>query len=142
MPQLLSAWLPPAVHCLLIFIASARASLPGMHAFAHQDKLLHGLAYAVLGALFYRALKLTLPPRFSGLAVPLSIAMATLYGLSDELHQHFVPGRTAELSDLGADFLGSLIGVLLTRRWESARRPWHPAIRGLTKDHRSDKETR
>ncbi len=138
--QLLSAWLPPGVHCLLIFIASSRASLPGMNAFAHQDKLLHGLAYAVMGALFYRALKLTLPARFFGLAAVLAIGMATLYGLSDELHQTFVPGRTADVRDLAADFLGSLIGVLLTRRYEISRRPRRTTIPGLTKGRRSDKK--
>jgi VanZ family protein len=140
-PQLLSAWLPPGVHCLLIFIASSRSSLPGMNGFAHQDKLFHGLAYALMGALFYRALKITLPARFSGMAVALSIGMATLYGLSDELHQLFVPGRTADAGDLAADFLGSLVGVLLTRRYELSRRTGNTAIPGLTKGRRSDKET-
>jgi VanZ family protein len=141
-PELLSAWLPPAAYCLLIFSASARPALPGMDAFAHQDKLVHGLAYAVMGALFHRALKRTLPPRFSGLTVAFAIGLATLYGLSDEFHQSFVPGRTAAAGDLAADFLGSLVGALLHRRLTLTRRPRPGAIRGLTKDRRSDKETR
>lgn len=140
-PELLNAWLPPALYCLMIFSASARPSLPGMDAFAHQDKLVHGLAYAVMGALFHRALKITLPPRFRGLTVALAVGLATLYGLSDEFHQSFVPGRTAAADDLAADFLGSLVGALLHRRLESTRRPRPDTIRGLTKGRRSDKET-
>jgi VanZ family protein len=140
-PELLGAWLPPAVYCLLIFSASARPSLPGMDAFAHQDKLVHGLAYAVMGALFHRALNISLPPRFQGLTVTLAVVLATLYGLSDEFHQSFVPGRTAAAGDLAADSLGGLVGALLHRRLAFARRPRPGPIRGLTKGRRSDKET-
>ncbi len=140
-PELLSAWLPPVVYCLVIFNASARPSLPGMDAFAHQDKLVHALAYAVMGALFHRALKITLPPRFQALTVALAAGLAALYGLSDEFHQSFVPGRTAAAGDLAADSLGGLVGALLHRRLAFARRPRPGPIRGLTKGRRSDKET-
>lgn len=65
------------------------------------DKVAHALAYAVLGALLAWA---TGRP---GLAV----ALATLYGVSDELHQAFVPGRTPDVLDLVADLLGATAGA-------------------------------
>ena len=35
------------------------------------------------------------------------------YALFDELHQLFVPGRDCEILDWCADFIGSLLGVLI-----------------------------
>jgi len=41
--------------------------------------------------------------------------LATAYGMSDELHQVFVPGRGAWVVDVGIDSLGALIALALTR---------------------------
>ncbi len=43
----------------------------------------------------------------------LSLSLVTLYGLTDEVHQYFVPGRTFSLFDLFFDFLGALLMLLL-----------------------------
>lgn len=40
----------------------------------------------------------------------LSVAATTVYGVSDEWHQSFVGGRSAEVADVVADFAGSVIG--------------------------------
>jgi VanZ family protein len=40
-----------------------------------------------------------------------------LYGASDELHQMFVPGRTAAFDDLLADTIGALVGASLCWAW-------------------------
>lgn len=37
----------------------------------------------------------------------------TLYALTDEIHQSFVPGRSCELRDMGIDSCGVLAGVLV-----------------------------
>jgi VanZ family protein len=36
---------------------------------------------------------------------------AVLYGLSDEVHQSFIPGRDASVGDVVADALGALLGA-------------------------------
>ena len=41
------------------------------------------------------------------------IVLGALYGLSDELHQAMVPGRSSEVGDWVADALGTAVGVLL-----------------------------
>ncbi|MEQ8235517.1 MAG: VanZ family protein [Syntrophomonadaceae bacterium] len=74
-------------------------------------KTAHGLAYFVLGSLCMAALlqhKLQMLPRA---IIALGISMA--YAISDEIHQLFVSGRSCQLSDVGIDACGALIGILL-----------------------------
>lgn len=42
-----------------------------------------------------------------------SAAICTLYAASDELHQFFVPGRAALVTDIGVDALGFLSGIVV-----------------------------
>ncbi|MGI6745039.1 MAG: VanZ like family protein [Firmicutes bacterium ADurb.Bin300] len=42
-----------------------------------------------------------------------SAVFGTVYAVSDEIHQIFVPGRAFQLFDLGVDFAGIITGVLL-----------------------------
>jgi len=42
----------------------------------------------------------------------LSIFASTAYGISDEIHQSFVPCRSADVMDVLADMVGSGMGVL------------------------------
>lgn len=45
-----------------------------------------------------------------------AIAIATLYGLLDEFHQRYVPGRQPDLMDVLVDFLGATAFVLIIPR--------------------------
>ncbi len=76
-----------------------------------MDKLLHLAAYAFLGALFFRAFRTVSFKDNITLVIILSILSSSLYGVSDELHQHFVPFRQADIVDVFADMLGSFCGV-------------------------------
>jgi VanZ family protein len=78
-----------------------------------MDKFLHFAAYALLGALFLRAFKTTQIKHHLKLILILSILLSALYGISDEIHQSFVPYRTADALDAFADILGSIAGVYL-----------------------------
>jgi len=51
----------------------------------------------------------------------LSMASATLYGISGEIHQHFVPTRTADMWDVLADMLGSIFSVFIIHQVLSRR---------------------
>jgi VanZ family protein len=44
--------------------------------------------------------------------VLLTIVCATAYGVSDEFHQRFVPGRTADVRDVAADAIGASAAAL------------------------------
>jgi VanZ family protein len=75
------------------------------------------MAYALLGALFLRALNTTGIKRNLKLIIILSILLSSLYGISDEIHQSFVPYRTADVMDVFADILGSTLGVGIFSLW-------------------------
>jgi VanZ family protein len=75
------------------------------------------LAYAVLGILFYRAYQTLWIKKHWRMLVSLSILSASLYGLSDEIHQYFVPFRDADLLDVVANILGAICGVYLYHWW-------------------------
>ena len=78
-----------------------------------MDKVFHFAAYALLGALFLRAFKTTRIKHNLKLIIMLSVLFSALYGISDEIHQSFVPYRTADAMDAVADILGSAFGVYL-----------------------------
>ena len=75
------------------------------------DKLLHALAYGTLAAtaLFAVAPKFRL--RRPLLASVMIVLFCVAYGISDEFHQSFVPGRTPSCWDLAADSVGAILVV-------------------------------
>jgi VanZ family protein len=66
-----------------------------------------------LGVLFLRAFRTTRIKQNVKLVITLSILSSSLYGMSDEFHQHFVPYRYAEVWDVLANILGSVCGVYI-----------------------------
>jgi len=82
-------------------------SLPEVPAL-HYDKVIHAFIYAVLGGFCCLALPPSVPRRF---AIPGAALMVTAYGLTDEFHQLFVAGRSADLYDVVADACGGLLGA-------------------------------
>ena len=88
-----------------------------------HDKILHFGAYGLLGVLFFRAYE-TLPLKNSkNLLILISIGSATLYGISDESHQYFVPFRQADIMDAVANTIGSICGVYFYYRWKNQKEP-------------------
>jgi VanZ family protein len=106
-------WLPIFVYCLLIFIQSSYPSPEIEPDLPYFDKVLHFTAYALLAALFLRAFYTTRIKHNLKLIIILSILLSSLYGISDEIHQSYVPFRTADAMDALADILGSTLGVYI-----------------------------
>ena len=122
MHSFISNWLPVIGYCALIFVQSSVSTVEQMPPFPYSDKLLHFIAYGIMAALFCRAFNSTERwRRRSGHLFLLSVIATTLYGLSDEWHQSFVPGRAATAGDALADFAGSLAGTWLYLRYLSQR---------------------
>ena len=71
----------------------------------------HFTEYAVLAMLIANALRqYSLPKKLSRL---LPVAVSAAYAVTDEIHQHFVPGRACRLLDMGIDTCGAIFGVCL-----------------------------
>jgi VanZ family protein len=106
---------------VLIFLLS---SIPGrsfpQYKILSYDKVLHALVYSVLGGLCFMAVRRTWAMKTSWL-IGLSVLLAVAYGLTDEFHQLFVPGRSADLHDALADGIGGLFGALVAAALPLAR---------------------
>src|SRR5688572_21178517 len=104
-------WGPVAAYMGLIFYLSSQSRLPiGPDV---SDKLLHALAYFGLAVVVVRALGAGLPARIGPATAIAAWVVAAGYGVTDEIHQMFVPGRTAAVDDLVADAIGAFAGVVL-----------------------------
>ena len=89
-----------------------------------SDKSGHSIGYAMLaGVSAARARRAAACEESPGRPASIAIVLATLYGVSDEFHQLFVPGRSADRYDVLADCVGATIGVAIgwlggaARRW-------------------------
>ena len=108
-------WLPLILYCLLIYIQSSHPSPKQIPSFPFVDKVLHVAAYGIMGILFFRAYQTSRIKNNIQLLMMLSAVSASLYGISDEIHQSFVPFREAEGADVIADIIGAFSGVWLYR---------------------------
>ena len=121
MTRRVRVWGPAWATMVLIFVLSSISGLgpiPG----GVDDGVAHALQYAVLAALLLRGLA---GARWRGVkvrAAALAVLLATLYGVTDEAHQWFVPGRTAEVTDLVADALGAAVAAGVICGWSIVRR--------------------
>jgi VanZ family protein len=78
------------------------------------DKIIHIGIYGLLAALCYISLIHVEKDNFlSRRPFIWSAVITIIYGLSDEIHQHYVPNRSAEVQDWLADVIGILLMMLL-----------------------------
>lgn len=104
----ISAILPVGLYAALIVLVSSQQKLPKAPV---NDKLMHFGEYAILGFLLARAIWL-LWDKGLRQAVLFSVLAATAFGITDEIHQYFVPNRDADVLDVVADFAGSVAGAI------------------------------
>jgi len=101
-------FIPAILWMILIFYFSSK-NTSGV-AIAHNlqfffFKSLHLIEYSILGFLLFFAIS----------KLNISLVVGYLYAISDEIHQHFVIGRTGKFSDTIFDLIGLLIGLYLFR---------------------------
>lgn len=118
----LVAWIPAILWMALLFYLSSRSTLPSLPK-PGWDVLLkkggHFAAYGILAALYLRALTWDAPLTRGHWW--LAWGLTALYAVSDEVHQSFVPGRNAAVTDWLIDVTGAAITLTLLR-WRLARR--------------------
>ena len=108
-------WVPPLALMALIFALSSMPADQEDHGLLYvaSRKLAHFAEYALLVALWWRALRTKLSHRR---ALVLAFAIAVLYAVTDELHQTLVSGRAGKPLDVGIDTAGALTAVWLIIR--------------------------
>lgn len=106
MTKFLTLWLPVLLWYALIFGLS---SIPHLE-ITHEPvgnfltrKAAHLAEYAILALLLLRAQNYRQPRR--------AVLFSTVLGITDEIHQAFVPSRTPLLTDVIFDLGGSILGV-------------------------------
>ncbi|MPY86648.1 MAG: teicoplanin resistance protein VanZ [Luteitalea sp.] len=104
------SWVWVIAWAALIFVLSSSSELPKIPGDS-GDKYAHAIVYAVLAALTARALASGAWRGVTWGYACLATILATLYGVSDEIHQAFVPGRHPSWGDVMADALGALVGA-------------------------------
>ncbi len=110
------AWSPAIVLMVLIFVVSSASDPPALPG-GLSDVNAHAVVYAVLGMLVLRGLASGRCLGITGGAAVAAVVVTSFYGLSDEFHQSFVPGRTATARDLVADTVGAFLGVGIVWAW-------------------------
>lgn len=112
-------WLPPVVWAGVLFALSAGSGPAFAPPYPHIDKLEHAAAYGILGFLVARAAGRTWSLGAAATVLTGGL-VAAAYGVSDEYHQSFTPGRMVEVADAIADTVGGFAGaaafVALSRR--------------------------
>ena len=122
---ILIKWLPALSIFGISFYLSSLSTIQQIPAFPYADKLVHficfgGLAFWVaFGCDFFANSKLKI-------FVP--VIIVSIYGIIDEIHQSFTPGRSSTVGDWIADTLGALLGSFifyliskLIQKWKNTK---------------------
>lgn len=116
--------IPPLLMLLLAFSSSVPGRIDPDDPVAYRlflwvppdvQNLLHVPVYGLLSASVAISLwpwRVSARWRFAG-----AVLLAGVYGLLDEWHQSFVPGRYASATDVSLNIIGALIGAFLAQRW-------------------------
>jgi VanZ family protein len=119
-------YFPVLIWALLIMAVS---SIPNLKTPAEgivfSDKAAHFAEYFVFGLLAADMLwKINKNNRY---IILITIIMGTTYGILDELHQLFIPGRKTDVFDMTSDALGAILASLIYVWWRSRRSVRVPA---------------
>ena len=106
-------YLPLVLYWIVLFTATTLPGnqLPDLHL---SDKIEHFSAFFILAVMLNLALifqrKSFIIFKYAALV---TIIITLSYGAVDELHQLFIPGRSADIRDWLADSTGGILGVFI-----------------------------
>jgi VanZ family protein len=110
-----SYWLPWYTYLSAIFIFSSFPRPSEVMGIPILDAPVHAAEFFFLPILTFRAFRNSswrfLAERFGRMGFLFSL----FYAATDEVHQFFVPSRSASLADLGWDWTGIFLGALVYR---------------------------
>lgn len=122
MPSLRTArWLAAGWGAFLLALTSwpSPPEVPVVSDIPDFDKLVHAVLYGVEGFLLYRAIRWRGPAGFSWKRILLVGAALAVWGSLDEIHQIWIPGRSAEVGDALTDATAGFLGGLAASWWSA-----------------------
>ena len=93
----------------IIFYLSSLQDIDTSQFPVNFDKVVHTGIYIPLSFMLYLSLRKSGIKRYVFIT---AFIIAVIYGISDEIHQSFVPGRDAAIGDVLADTFGAFLGSL------------------------------
>ena len=100
-------WLPALLIFMISFYLSSQPIIQKMPSFPFADKIVHFICFG--GLAFWVAFGCNISGfRLKEIILPSFIV--SFYGIIDEIHQSFTPGRSSTVSDWIADTLGAILG--------------------------------
>jgi len=110
--------------------------IPG--AFEGRDKVVHFALYGLMATLIAR---IEAVARTRPLGMYAAILITSVFGVTDELHQYFTPGRSMDVWDWVADTLGAIVATVMYAEWAAYRRMLESPMSGLFRKRRVEIET-
>jgi len=86
--------------------------IPVLSAIPNADKAIHFVLYGVEAYLLYRASRWPGRAGRSFRRVLAIVGVMAIWGVADEVHQYWIPGRSMEAGDVAADVTGATVGAL------------------------------
>ena len=86
--------------------------MPVVSGIPDADKLGHFTLYVVEAWLLYRSVRWPGKPRFSSTRALAIVGAMAIWGVADETHQKWIPGRSMEGGDVAADVMGAAAGAI------------------------------
>lgn len=93
-----------------------------------SDKLVHFLVFGLLATLVAR---LPSVRRTRPLGIYAAVLIVSVFGMTDELHQHFTPGRSMDVFDWLVDTLGAALATVLYAHWTWYRETLETSVAAL-----------
>jgi VanZ family protein len=120
-------WSLTIIYMIMIFYFSSLSYFPPgtLPAAKVSDLLKHAVLYFGLGVLFFFSYKSIKNANIKNKAFLLALVSTILYGISDEIHQLFVPNRVCSFYDIIANSFGAFLGVgimyLIRKKFKSRK---------------------
>ena len=101
-------------------------SVPIVSAIPNFDKLVHFTLYGVEAFLVYSAVRWPGRPGFSLVRMLAIVGLMAVWGVADETHQFWIPGRSMEAGDVAGDIIGATAGACIASVVSGRRRAESP----------------
>ncbi len=108
-------YFPLIIYWIILAIATSVPTQKFPELFETSDKIKHLVAYFLLAVLFSLFLHFQQKHKYlSKNYLAATILIISFYGMIDEIHQYFIPGRYFDLLDWLANFIGTILGSGIT----------------------------